>query len=159
MMQTNGAGIGASAPQDPLTGLIARLQAQHGFSAVDADSFAVFASQPGDAVVLLTDDPVKYPETWDVGVVLPEVLKACGGRFRAAVAGPEASKALQPRFGFSRWPACVFLREGQYVGVIEGMLDWDQFLPRVAAMLDTPVSRAPSLGIPVRSAEGGAGCH
>jgi hydrogenase-1 operon protein HyaE len=44
------------------------------------------------------------------------------------------------------------------------MLDWDDYLQAVARALDTPVSRAPSIGIPLVSAADAAGadaahCH
>ncbi|PIV76734.1 MAG: hydrogenase, partial [Rhodocyclales bacterium CG17_big_fil_post_rev_8_21_14_2_50_68_7] len=69
------------------------------------------------------------------------------------------ARRLAPRYGFGIWPALVFLRDGGYVGVIEGMRNWQEYRREVAAMLDRPVRRAPVPGAAVR-AEGVAGtCH
>lgn len=144
----------------PVEGFIQRLVEQNGFTRLDAASLTDFAAAEGDSVILLTYDPVRVPETLDVLVVLPEVLKPHGGRFRCAVMDPEQSQAVKTRFGITRWPALVFQRGGGYVGMIEGMRDWDEFVAEVGAMLDKPVGRAPSIGIAVTTTGGSeSGCH
>jgi hydrogenase-1 operon protein HyaE len=54
-------------------------------------------------------------------------------------------------------PALLFLRDGAYVGVIEGLRDWSEFVAEVRQMLAAPVSRPPSIGIAVTAAQ--SGCH
>ena len=72
----------------------------------------------------------------------------------------EAENALARRFGSLRWPALLFLRDGKYVTTLNGMHDWDVFLERVTQALAMPISRAPTIGIPLVSAGGDApGCH
>ena len=143
-----------------LAGFIDRLVEQHGFTRINAADIDGFAAAEGDSIVLLTYDPVRVPETLDVIVVLPEVIKAHAGRIRCAVLDPEESQLAKARFGITRWPAMVFQRAGQYVGAIEGMRDWSEFVDEVAAMLVKPAGRAPSIGIPVASASATAsGCH
>lgn len=144
---------------DALAGLIERLECTHGVVALDAAGLDAFAAGDGDALILLTDDPARSPETWDVAVVLPEVLKTFGDRVRAAALMPAASREVAARFGVTSYPAQLFLRGGEYVGVLEGMLDWDVWGAAVARKLDTPAGRAPSIGIPVRGADAGSGCH
>lgn len=137
--------------------LIARLIDEFGYPRLDAGNLESFLAAPGDAVLFCAGDPVQHPECLDVAVVLPELLRAFPGRFRAGVAAAALEPLLQARFGFPRWPTLVFLREGGYVGAIGGIQDWSVYLARIAELLATPASRPPSVGIPVQSAH--ASCH
>lgn len=121
--------------------LVARLVDEFGLPEVDAGSVDGFLAAPGNAVLLFTEDPKKFPESADVAVVLPELMAAFPGAFRAAVVARQAERALQGRFGFARWPALVFLRDGDAVGTITGMHDWDDFQARVGTLLDSPTRR------------------
>jgi len=122
------------------------------------DGIAGFAADAGDSVVLLTDAPKRCPEAWDLAVVLPEVLKLFGARLRAGVADPEASATIAARFGVTRFPALLFQRSGDYVGVLEGMREWSAFPVAFERMLGTAPARAPGIGIAVR-AESSATCR
>ncbi len=148
-----------SAPTaDALSGLYRRLEERHGFAVLnDEAAFDAFAAGEGDRLVLFAEDPAKFPETWDVAVVLPEVVKPLAGRISAAVLSIEAARRVATRYGIKLWPALVFLRGGEYVDVLEGMKNWDTFAREVPAMLTKPVSRAPSIGIAVNSI-GGSAC-
>ncbi|MBB4843749.1 hydrogenase-1 operon protein HyaE [Paucibacter oligotrophus] len=139
--------------------LIARLVSQHGASWVDGDSIQAWAEQGGDRVVLFAGDPVQFPEGQDVAVVLPELRRALGGRFEMAVVPRELEQDLARRYGSQRWPSLLFLRDGQYVATLSGMHDWDVFLNEVGRVLSLPVSRAPTIGIPLVSANAGSACH
>lgn len=148
----------AAAAEHPL---ITRLVDRQGAARVDSGSIDAFLAAPGDRVLFFAGDPVRFPECLDVAVVLPELQRACGGRFGIGVACREDEDALARRFGSQRWPALVFLRDGRYVTTVSGMLDWDVYLARVAEALAMPVSRAPTIGIPVVAggAAAAAGCH
>ncbi len=104
-------------------------------------------------------DPVQYPECLDVAVVLPEILGAFPGRFRAGIPAMGMEPAMQARYGFNRWPTLVFLRAGAYVGMISGIQDWAVYLARIQELLATPGSRPPSVGIPVSTPSTAAPCH
>lgn len=121
--------------------LVERLLRDHGLPEVDVESVDAFLATPGDAVLFFTEDAKQYPESADVAVILPELLRTFGDRFRAAVAARASERALQKRFGFARWPALVFLRGGDVVGTITGMHDWDEFVGRVATLLESPTRR------------------
>lgn len=131
--------------------LLDRLETQHGLVRLDAAGFEQFAAGPGDRVVLFAEDPVRVAETWDVAVVLPEVLKEVGRRIAAGVLDPASAHALAPHYGVRTWPALLFLRDGGYVGALEGMRDWDVYLREVASMLDRPAGRAPGVGVAVHA--------
>ena len=65
---------------------------------------------PGHTLLLFLEDPVRYKETLDLAVIVPEIARAFPGRFAVGVLLPEAARALHPRFGFRRWPAFVLLK-------------------------------------------------
>ncbi len=144
----------------PMHALIARLVDEFGYPRLDADNLEPFLAAPGDAVLFCAGDPIQHPECLDVAVVLPELLRAFPGRFRAGVADAALDSSLQTRFGFNRWPTLVFVREGGYVGAVSGIQDWSVYLQRIGELLATPASRPPSVGIPVQTATpSSATCH
>ena len=139
--------------------LVERLFTTHGYTNVDATGLDAFAAAPGHAVLFFSEDPVLYRETLDLCVILPEIASAFAGRFRIGVLLPAAARAVAPRYGFRRWPALVVLRDGGYVGAIDGLRDWDDYLAETARLLEAPVARPPSIGIAVRAAGDAPTCH
>lgn len=121
--------------------LLERLVRDCGVPEVDAGSVDAFLAAPGNAVLFFAEDLKQYPESADIAVILPELIKAFGGRLRAAFVARANERELQKRYGFARWPAMVFLRDGEYVGAITGMHDWDVFLAKVQGLLDAPTRR------------------
>lgn len=138
-----------------LQAMMAHLAARHGLAQLDAAAFEAFAAAAGDRVILFAEDPVRVPESWDALVVLPELLKLQPGGFTAVLPDLAAARMLAPRYGIARFPALLFLRDGGYVGAIEGLRDWDVYVREFAAMPARPVGRAP---LALR-AESSAGCH
>lgn len=136
-----------------------RLVDQFGATLVESDTIATFLAAPGDQVLLLAGDPVQFPEGLDVAVVLPELRAQLGADFAIGVVAPASQEAVARRYGSQRWPALVFLRDGQYVTTLAGMHDWTEYLQLVEAALAAPVSRAPTIGIPVVSANPASSCH
>jgi hydrogenase-1 operon protein HyaE len=139
--------------------LVERLFTTHGYTNVDAAGLDAFAAAPGHAMLFFSEDPALYRETLDLCVILPEIARAFGGRFRIGVLLPAAARAAAPRYGFRRWPALVMLRDGGYVGAIDGLRDWDDYLAETARLLEAPVTRPPSIGIAVRAAGDAPTCH
>ena len=139
--------------------LVERLFTTHGYTNVDATGLDAFAAAPGPAVLFFSEDPVLYRETLDLCVILPEIASAFAGHFRVGVLLPAAARAVAPRYGFRRWPALVVLRDGGYVGAIDGLRDWDDYLAETARLLEAPVARPPSIGIAVRAAGDAPTCH
>jgi hydrogenase-1 operon protein HyaE len=144
--------------------LLAQLVSKHQAVWIDFDNIDTWlAAQEGDHVLLFAGDPVRFPEAVDVAVVLPELQKvsaAAGRPFGVAVAVPETAEALAKKFGSQRWPTLMFFRGGHYVTTLSGMHDWTDYLSLLAQALAAPVSRAPTIGIPVVSSQAqGASCH
>lgn len=139
--------------------LVERLFSTHGYANVDAAGLDAFAATSGDALLFFTEDPVQYRETLDLAVILPEIVGALETVVRVGVLLPAAARALAPRYGFRRWPALVWLREGGYVGAIDGLRDWSDYRAECARLAKAPVTRPPAIGVAVRAAGETPGCH
>lgn len=140
--------------------LVERLVRDFGATWVDQASVADWVAGDGDRVVLLAGDPVRFPEGVDVAAVLPELMKAFPARFMVAVVPRDSEDAVARRYGSQRWPTLLFFRDGHYVTAVAGMQDWDVYQVSVASALAMPYSRAPTIGIPVVSANSSdSSCH
>lgn len=139
--------------------LVQRLVSEFGAVWVGDDAKNPFIMETGDCALFIAGDPVRFPECLDVAVVLPELQRHFSSRFRIAVAERNSEDALAKRYGATRRPVLVFLRGGQYVTTVAGMLDWDDYLREVAQALNMPTSRVPGIGIPVVSATADSACH
>lgn len=152
--------VQAPLKHDGAAPLVARLVSDFGATWVDESSIAAWSAQGGDRVVLFAGDAVRFPEGQDVAVVLPELQRSFPARFVVGVVPRDQEELVARRYGSNRWPTLLFLRDGQYVTTVSGMLDWEVFVARVAQALVMPTSRAPTIGIPVVSASAGdAACH
>jgi hydrogenase-1 operon protein HyaE len=152
--------------------LVSRLVAQCGAHWVDAGSHDAFVGGSGDRVLFFSGDAVRFPESLDVAVVLPELqaaLRRPDGSlpFLIGVVCRDHEDALARRWASQRWPALVFVRDGAYVGNLPGMQDWLDYVSKVRELLAAPTSRAPGVGISVVAAgvngtndtNAGSGCH
>ncbi|MFD2642806.1 hydrogenase [Pseudomonas japonica] len=112
--------------------LVQRLVDEFAASWIDLDSVDAWLAQPGEALLLLCGDPVRYPECLDVAVVLPELCQVLtlrhGCHLRIGVGRRADEEALAERFALRRWPSIIWLRDGGYVTQIDGMRDWDVYL-------------------------------
>lgn len=136
----------------PLHPLLARLSDGFGFRTLDAAAVDTLAAGSGHVLLVFTEDPERYRETLDLAVIVPELAREFSGRFAVAVLLPESARAIAPRYGFRRWPAVVLLRNGDYVGTIDGVRDWSEYRLEIARLLEAPTSRPPAIGIAVKAA-------
>ena len=148
--------MSALAPATALHPLIDQLFSQHGFARVDLDALDAFADLPGYTLLLFTEDPVRYKETLDLAVIAPQVAKAFEGRFRVGVLLPADARKAASRYGFARWPALVMLKDGRYVGAVDGLRNWDEYVEDVGRLLATEPTRAP---IGIKSTGPAGTCH
>ena len=92
-------------------------------------------------------------ETLDLAVIVPEIVRTLGDPLRVGVLLPEAARQLHARYGFRRWPAIVVLRDGDYLGAVDGLRGWNEYTETVRALLVAPSVRPPAIGIPVAAAK------
>jgi hydrogenase-1 operon protein HyaE len=137
--------------------LVTRLVEKHGALRLDEANFAAFAGAPGEAALFFTEDPVRFREVLDVAVILPELAAAATRPFRMGVLPPALANAKAATYGVRRWPALVFLRAGEWLGNVEGLRDWGDYLAAVDAVLAGEARPLPPRVIPVAAA-GGPSC-
>ena len=102
-----------------------------------------------DVVLFFTENPKQFPESNDVAVILPELVRQSGGRLIAAVVAESAERVLQKRYAFTKWPALVFLRRGEYLGVITGMQNWSDFNNEIERISAATPGKVPDVAIPI----------
>ena len=153
--------LAPSAAAVSLHPLFARLVQETGAAVLDPQAFDAWANQPGAAMVVFAEDPERFKEALDLAVVVPELHAGRSHRFRVALLPPAAARALAPRYGFARWPAFVMLRDGHYVGAVDGIRDWDVYVAELERLLAAAPTRPPTVGIPVKAAGPAASpsCH
>jgi hydrogenase-1 operon protein HyaE len=139
--------------------LIEQLVSRHGFVRLELATLDAFADAPGHALLVFTEDPVRYKETLDLVVIAPELVKTFAGRFRCGVLLPPDSRKAAARYGFARWPALVLLKDGRYVGAVDGLRMWHEYVNEVQRMLEAEPTRAPTIGIAVSSVGAAGSCH
>jgi hydrogenase-1 operon protein HyaE len=138
------------APAEPP--LVTRLVEAHGAARLDESTFDAFVSAPGEAALFFTEDPIRFREVTDVAVILPELAAAASRRFRIGVAPPPLANAKAATYGVRRWPALVFVREGGWLGNIEGLRDWSEYLAAVNELVEGETRPLPPRVIPVAAA-------
>ena len=139
--------------------LVEQLFTRHGFVHVNADSLEAFAAAPGHALLVFTEDPIRFKETLDLAVIAPEVARAFAGAFRTGVLLPADARKAATRYGFARWPALVLLKDGHYVGAIDGLRNWEDYVEEMQRLLAAEPVRPPSIGIAVKTTGTAGHCH
>jgi hydrogenase-1 operon protein HyaE len=132
--------------------LVARLVNECGAARLDDALFDDFVRAPGEAALFFTEDPVRFREVLDVAVILPELRTGCVRPFRIGVLPPPLANAKAATYGVRRWPALVFLRGGEWLGNVEGLRDWNDYVEAVNALLEGETRALPPKVIPVASA-------
>jgi hydrogenase-1 operon protein HyaE len=147
----------ADSPRYPL---LDQLFTRHGFTQVTAENFDAFTGQPGHTLLVFLEDPARYRETLDLAVVVPQIAGAFPGRFAVGVLLSADARREAVRYGFRRWPACVLLAAGKYVGAIDGLRNWSEYIDGMAALLVAAPTRPPSIGIAVTGGgDAGGSCQ
>ncbi len=132
--------------------LIRQMIETHGYPVIEEETLASFFADNEECVLFFTENPERFPESNDVAIILPELIKAYEHRFTAAVIGRKSQRRLQSRYGFTEWPALVFIRKGQYLGAISRVQNWADYISLINTILQSQPKDAPGLGIPVVSA-------
>lgn len=132
--------------------LIDNMIQQYHYPVLDEAAHNAFIQQHEECVLFFTEDPVRFPESNDVAMILPELVREYAGRFQAAVIDQSAQRSLQTRYGFTEWPSLVFLRNAQYLGVVSRVQDWVMYLTQINQILESQPRKAPGFVIPVEQA-------
>ncbi|HQS09274.1 MAG: hydrogenase [Rhizobiales bacterium 24-66-13] len=115
--------------------LVERLMTAHGYAYVNTPED--LGTDPRDRLLFLPAHGKSHMETPDIAVVLPELVRALDhGRrpLTGAVAGPAIERILREAMALAL-PAIVVLRDGEPIGSIARMRDWDEYLARLGTVL------------------------
>ncbi len=115
---------------------------------VTADTLDEYAAANGDVVLFVGGDWHRLVEVNDVAVILPEILKASNGHLKAAILDCDSERKIQTRFRFNRFPSLIFLRDGDYLGVIQKVLDWSDYVTEINAILARDATQPPQFEFP-----------
>lgn len=112
--------------------------AEQGIPELDLAGIDAWLPSHSLSVLLFAGNPQRFPEALDVAVILPELLKVFPSLSAVRVAKASEPEG-QARYRFNVWPSLVFLRDGQYLGSISRVLNWQDYCQEIAAIL----SRSP----------------
>jgi hydrogenase-1 operon protein HyaE len=131
--------------------LIERLVDELAYERVTLENHEEFVAQDGMNVLFFPGEPTTVKDATDVAVVLPELVEVFDGQLRPGVVTDTFGdgKELKREYGFSHFPALVFVRGGDYVGTISRIQDWADYLRQIGAFLVAAPRRAPGFKIPV----------
>lgn len=118
--------------------LIEKLISEHGYPLIGAANLEDFIGGDETSVLFLTGDPAKNLETDDVAVILPELARAFGHRFKPGVVDRSIEKHVRERFDVWPVPSLLFVRRGQLVGAIPKVRDWEDYLTEIKRILNDP---------------------
>lgn len=117
------------------TPLIDALVENHGFLRVDADTVDAFLDRNPYSVLFLAGDAERLVEVNDVAVILPELMKVFGEVLTPALVDRRSEMALKERFGTGAFPCLVFIRGRDVLGSVSRVLDWQDYLKEISAIL------------------------
>ncbi len=102
---------------------------------VTSETLGDFAQGNGDTILFVTGDASRHVEVNDVAVILPEILKASNRALKAAVLDRDSERKIQTTYRFSKFPSLIFLRDGEYLGTIQKVLDWQDYIIEINTIL------------------------
>jgi hydrogenase-1 operon protein HyaE len=119
--------------------LIRRLETEFGWPRLHSLSdVAEFTGRPGAHCLLIPGDPLRNLETPDAAVILPELRMAFQNAFDCAVVDDAIETRLRETHRALKTPGFLFFREGFYLGAIEKIRDWDDYVARISHILGLP---------------------
>lgn len=127
--------------------LLRALVEDHGYLLLKADNLQSFIESNHEVVLFFSENPSQFPEASDVAVILPELMKVYGSRLTAGLVDASIERDLQAQLRFSGWPALVFMRDGEYLGAITKVQDWNVYLSEIDQILTAKPSQPPAFDL------------
>jgi len=116
--------------------LIDRLETGFGWPRVKTRTEAdAFTAAPGAHCLFVPGDPMRNLETADAAVILPELRTAFQNAFDCAIVDEAIEAEIREATRALKTPGFLFFREGRYLGDIQKIRDWDDYLARTAHIL------------------------
>ncbi|PTV95491.1 hydrogenase-1 operon protein HyaE [Rhodobacter aestuarii] len=116
--------------------LVTRLTEEFAYPRLENGSdLAEFTRRPGVHCLFVPGDAARNLETPDAAVVLPELRQAFQNGFDCAVVGDGIETTLREETRVLKTPSFIFFREGEFLGGIEKIRDWDDYIARTSHIL------------------------
>ncbi len=115
---------------------------------VTIDELDEAASAARFAMLFVAGDADRIAESDDVAVVLPELECAFGGAVTPLIAARDSERLIQQRYRFNAFPVLIFLRDGAYLGAIQRIQDWADYLREIPEILSREPSEPPRFEFP-----------
>ncbi|MFC4348591.1 hydrogenase-1 expression HyaE [Kordiimonas lipolytica] len=128
--------------------LLESIVERENFKIMSADELEAYAPDREDIVLFFAGDAARMADSDDVAVVLPELVKAFENIFEAVIVHRESERALQLKYRFNAYPALVFLRKGDYLGTIQKIQDWTDYINEISDILKRSPSAPPPYSLP-----------
>lgn len=135
--------------QNRFNKILERVSSSANIADLNNESFASFIKTEVDTLIFFLDDPVRRPEAMDLAVLIPDIKTLCAKEVTCGFLRAESSRQLMPKYGINKLPCILLLRNSEYVGVIIGLKNWNEYQEEITALLAKPTSKAPSIGIAV----------
>ena len=131
--------------------LIDRLLTDYSYPQITIDNHDDFVATPGLNVLFVPGNPDTVKDASDVAVILPELVNAFDQKLNPGVVTDTFGDGmkLKRQYGFTHYPALVFVRDGEYVDTLSRIQDWTHYLSKIETYFTAPVRRAPGFSIPV----------
>lgn len=122
--------------QKPAHPLVTRLETEFGWLRLRTlDAVDTFAARPGAHCLFVPGDAARNLETADAAVILPELRMAFQNAFDCAVIDDAIEATVRERVRALKTPGFLFYREGRYLGAIEKVRDWNDYVARTSHLL------------------------
>lgn len=116
--------------------LLARLEGEFRYPRLaSAHDVAEFLARPGVHCLFIPGDPRRNLETADAAVILPELRIAFQHAFDCALVDDAIEAVLRERHRALKTPGLLFFRGPAYLGAIEKVRDWSDYLARISHIL------------------------
>ncbi|WP_238365338.1 hydrogenase accessory protein [Mesobacterium pallidum] len=123
--------------------LIDRLSKDLGWPLLDSHAaMADYLGTEGAHVVFVPGDAARNLESADVAVILPELRMAFQGAFDCAICGDEIEAQVRADAKVLKTPSLIFYRDGDCLGGIPKVRDWDDYVARIPQILSRDTTPA-----------------
>lgn len=123
--------------------LIQQLITNNQYPLLTEETVDTFIKQHHYSVLFFCNDEKLFPENLDVAVILPELISVFKGQIVPAIISRADEMQIQRKYGFTTWPSLVFLKDGNYLGVISKVRNWDEYLSEIQNLLLSEPSLPP----------------
>jgi hydrogenase-1 operon protein HyaE len=128
--------------------LLQSIVEREGYRVVTDSDLAAAAEPILFTMLFVAGDAERIAESNDVAVVVPELDKAFEGAVTVLVADRDSERDIQRRYRFNAFPALIFLRHGEYLGCIQRVQDWTDYLREIPDILAREPSNPPPFEFP-----------